>query len=199
LKNQRNFIKFLNRENIIENEDAYLKYFLWLKNHHKYASSTMWQIFGCLNFRSKIRNNVSLNGYNRLVLFLKSISHNHVYKKANVFTYEDMCSVFFLGIEFLVQKVVFFIGIEGLLRSTEIDGITWENVVCNENEIKITIKKSKTDPMPFSFIISEEMGLSTLKFYIKNVPKHLRKGKFLKTFRKGKFINSNFGIFFFIF
>jgi hypothetical protein len=146
-----------------------------------------------LNTRAKILNNTNYTNYHNLIAYLKKLQKNHSSKQASVFEEEHVESIIKLK-NFKIEKVVFIIGFCGLLRAIEICNLNFEDVIVNKENIQITIKSSKTSCNAFNFFITEKKYIKIIEDYIKLVPKHLKKGRFLKTMRNGKVINSNFGI-----
>jgi len=112
LKRQNQFKDFLKENKIlVENEEAYLKYFLHLQKNSNYKASTLWCIFGILNCRAKILFNINLTCYARLVMFLRSLQKEHLYKKATTFSIRDLIRIYSIDDDtsILLPKVFLFL------------------------------------------------------------------------------------------
>jgi integrase len=102
--------------------------------------------------------------------------------------------------------VVFIIGFTGLMRINELVSLSFSDVVIKEEQIEVTIKKSKTSNSPYVFLITEKKYINLIKEYLKIIPtevKELLNNRFFKTIRNGimvKYLGTlgNIGFFFLI-
>ena len=69
-------------------EDSFLKYFKFLREDKKLASSSLWSYYSLLNTVMKNRYNTPLQQYPRITTLLKSFSD--IKKKASIFEYDEL-------------------------------------------------------------------------------------------------------------
>jgi hypothetical protein len=107
--------------------------------HHKYSGSTLWTFYSCLNSWYKAKLGLNLKQWPILTGLMKTITANHVIKKAPTFTSTDMEGIFkslradsehetFEGRKSLLRLVGTSLAYYGLCRSADLMNIVDSDV-----------------------------------------------------------------------
>jgi len=131
-----------------------------------------------------------------LVLFLKTQHQGHLYKKAKVFSSEDVKKMLEIDkdSDFFLDVVIFLFGYYGLLRSVQLLHVLFENIVDSENEIRVKVDKVKTSVGEKIFIINCKKSIDLIHKYFNMFEKEQKKGRIFRYIRNGKIIKTQVGI-----
>ena len=76
-------------------EEDFIVYFDYLRNHKEYKTSTMWKCFSLLNETYKLRNGCRLqNKFHRMYMILKSYNSCYERKSVLIFTHDSIIKLF---------------------------------------------------------------------------------------------------------
>ena len=144
------FSEFLEKEERKESLESVL---IFMKNlSGKYAPSTLWQAYSCLNkYYTTYKNWKSFNEVPILKSFIKAIEKKGQPKQqSKVISKEDIFKFFDADHneqpQLLAKKVVALIGYYGGLRCVELVNLLFSEVKVSANEITIHVRSSKTHP-----------------------------------------------------
>ena len=142
-----------------ERNDQMLKgFFEELKK--KYAASTLWVIYSCVNAYFVEKYGTKLNSMPRLSKFLKQVTHLHVCKKSKVFTKDEIHRVLmYVQTSGCPEDTLMGVGISlmyyGLLRAVDVLNVVVSDVQVEKGKtIYISFKHQRKRKNPgFSFHI----------------------------------------------
>ena len=63
---------------------------LFVVLHHKYSGSTLWSINSCVNSWYKVVHDIDLKSRLMVTSLMKTVTSNHIIKKAPTFSTEEM-------------------------------------------------------------------------------------------------------------
>ncbi|XP_073964277.1 uncharacterized protein [Choristoneura fumiferana] len=134
----------------------------------KKQASTLWVTYSMLRATLSANHNVLINGYPKLLMFLKSQAKGHKSKKSNVFTAENVETFLEEAPDeiYLVIKVGLVFGICGACRAAELIRIRPEDVQKHSDQAMLVNLYSSSSPSKLerSFVIRDE--------YVKIVEKY---------------------------
>ena len=132
---------FVAKENLTEeyNELMLVKFFYTLKG--RYAPSTLWVVFSCVNAYFVDKYGITINGLPRLKKYLKNETSGYVCKKADTFDADQMYSIMTKLQQIntpksILQAVAITLLYYGLLRSCEVRKIRVKDVKLSERNGK---------------------------------------------------------------
>ena len=173
--------------------------------HQDYATTTLWSINAIIKRYLQIQYKYELDkNLPNLEKLLKQWQKSEEIKKAPTFS-QDNIKTFIENApdeKYIVAKVIFSIGLHGLMRSSELIALDCDDVVTNSIDASIQIKmkrKKNSGPQAYSFfLIKDEMHKQHIIKYIQlQKEKNIYSGRFFKHVRivKGSLqaINSNVG------
>jgi hypothetical protein len=153
-------------------EEAFTRYFLRLEK--KYASSTLWTYYSCLNSMMKWKYNFKLQELPRLTMLLKEFDTD-IKNKAPIFE-ETQLKAFMLGnmepSYWLVRQAISIVSFFGGLRIQECQDLVLERIIRNNDGFKITHsrKKQRSDQRESVFIVPAAGGFTDrLAIYLDKV------------------------------
>jgi integrase len=203
-KKQKDFVDWMKENDYHEeSESTYIHYFNYL-NNYGYSSSTIQQIFGILNKRSKIMYNQPLQSFQRLQGLMKEKHKRHIYKKSSTLSFEEIEQILQIGInegEIFLYAIMVIIQFYGLLRVCQLREIRFKDVTLLENgkdgnEIQIKTKGVKTTNEEKVFLIKNQKAILNICNYIALFD-DIKKDEnllFFKPYKEGKILaNSNIG------
>jgi integrase len=170
-------------------EEVLLAYFLELSKIMR--PNTLWSRFSMIKAVMKIRENLDIGQFYKLITFLKKQSVGFSPKKAKVFSKEDIAKFMEEAPDnvYLLIKVATIFGLAGACRRAELTNITLDDIEDRGNYIIVKINDSKNHTSR-AFVISEEVNNGS---YFKLVKKYtsLRSPKtphrrFFVQFKHGK-------------
>lgn len=148
-------------------EKAYDNYCLWKKQNNvqksspniikayilhmqdKYKPSSMWTKLSMLKSMLLRHENINLENFPEIKIYMKKISKNHIPKKAYVFSHDDYTK-FLLEApdnEYLIHKVCLILGWYGFMRGGEMYELLMKRVKLQpDGDYLIKYGNTKTDP-----------------------------------------------------
>jgi len=161
-------------------EECFTKFFKYLRTEKKYASTSMWTIYSCLNSMMKRKYNVKLQELPRLTMLVKGFDTD-VKDKAPIFD-EVQLKAFMLGnmetTFWLVRQAIVIVAFFGGLRLKECQDLLLEKMVRNRDGYKVTHSrcKQRSDQRESAFLVPEEGGFAaSLGVYLAKVNTGLNK------------------------
>ncbi len=160
----RNFVTEVDFETGPPGEEAFTRYFNFLRLQKKYASSTLWTYYSCLNSIMKRKYNFKLQDLPRLTMLVKGFDTD-IKNKAPIFE-ETQLKAFMLGTMessyWLVRQAMSIVSFFGGLRIQECQDLVLERIIRNNDGYKITHsrKKQRSDQRESVFIVPAAGGFA---------------------------------------
>ncbi|CAH0406004.1 unnamed protein product [Chilo suppressalis] len=176
-------------------ENVLLAYFIELSETKK--ASTLWSTYSMLKLTIKMKKDVHIDTYHKLVAFLKRASSGYKPKKSKVFTASEIAKFINEAPDsvYLAAKVVLIIGITGACRINELTLLNVNNVSKyshNSDElllINVLNTKTKKDR---NFVIRKEY-VNIVQKYQALRPSNTPIERFFLQYRNGKCIRQPMG------
>ncbi|RVE41434.1 hypothetical protein evm_013916 [Chilo suppressalis] len=176
-------------------ENVLLAYFIELSETKK--ASTLWSTYSMLKLTIKMKKDVHIDTYHKLVAFLKRASSGYKPKKSKVFTASEIAKFINEAPDsvYLAAKVVLIIGITGACRTNELTLLNVNNVSKyshNSDElllINVLNTKTKKDR---NFVIRKEY-VNIVQKYQALRPSNTPIERFFLQYRNGKCIRQPMG------
>jgi hypothetical protein len=172
----RDFVVEVDFETGPPGEESFTRYFNFLWLEKKYASSTLWTYYSCLNSMMKRKYNIKLQELPRIKGFDTDIKN-----KAPIFE-ETQLKAFMLGnmesSYWLVRQAISIVSFFGGLHIQECQDLVLERIIRNNNGFKITHshKKQRSDQRESVFIVPAAGGFADwLAIYLEKVNSNLNR------------------------
>lgn len=156
-----------------EREEVYLAYFAKLST--TCSAPTLWSRYSMLKTMLKLKKNVDMGKFFKIIAFLKKKMVGYRPKKSKILSADQVENFLAAAPDetYLLIKVATIIGIAGACRREELTNLLIENVKMEQNLILIKIPDNKTHSSR-TFAITGEKNLSIIRKYIalrsKNTP-----------------------------
>ncbi|KAJ3655878.1 hypothetical protein Zmor_014987 [Zophobas morio] len=162
------------------------------KAKNKKASS-LWATFSMLKQTLKLKENVDISKYYKVIAFLKRKNDSYTPKKAAVFEKHQITKFILEAPDeiFLSSKVILIIEIAGACRTDELCNMKMTDVDTREDMIVINIPQTKTKSSR-KFVIMEPTWIDVVKKYLTKRPSPDMARLFIG-FRGGKPTRQNMG------
>jgi site-specific recombinase XerC len=161
-------------------EDSFTLFFNFLRQEKKFASTTLWTYYSCLNSIMKRKYNVKLQDLPRLTMLIKGFNTD-IKTKAPIFD-ETQLKAFLLGnmdsSYWLVRQAISIVAFFGGLRLQECQGLVLEKMVRTSEGYKITHSrvKQRSDQRDSVFLVPANGGFADrLGIYLGKVNSNLNK------------------------
>ncbi|XP_047023444.1 uncharacterized protein LOC124632594 [Helicoverpa zea] len=173
-------------------ENVLLAYFVELYKTRK--SSTLWSTYSMLKATIKMKKDINIETYTKLLAFLKRASSGHQPKKSKVFTASEIEKFVNNAPDsmYLAAKVVLIIGINGACRTNELTLLNVTNIEKHSDElllIHLTNTKTKRDR---NFVIRKECAAIVEKYKALR-PLNTPTNRFFLQYRNGKCVRQPMG------
>ena len=161
-------------------KECFTKFFKFLRNEKKYASTTMWTHYSCLNSIMKRKYNVKLQELPRLTMLVKSFNTN-IKDKAAIFDESQMKTFMLDSMEttyWLVRQAIVIVSFFGGLRLKECEDLLLEKMVRTGDGVKVTHSrcKQRSDQRESVFLVPKDGGFAArLGIYLEKVNTQLCK------------------------
>ncbi|XP_046615650.1 UTP--glucose-1-phosphate uridylyltransferase isoform X1 [Neodiprion virginianus] len=172
-------------------ESVMLTYFGVLAN--KYKPSTLWTKYSMLRSTIKIKHNIKVKKFTRLLAFLKQKSNGYEAKKSKALTLDNVKKFLSDAPDktYMVTKVALIFGLFGACRNGELCSLTTNDVIDHGKIIEVTLKHTKNKNTRSFCIEGEPLGL--IKTYRSLRPENATVDRFFLTYRNGKCTNQPLG------
>ncbi len=161
-------------------EESFSLFFNFLRQEKKFASTTLWTYYSCLNSIMKRKYNVKLQELSRLTMLIKGFNTD-IENKVPIFE-EMQLKAFMLGnIEssyWLVRQAVSIVAFFGGLRLQECQALVLEKMIRTSDGYKITHSrvKQRSDQRESVFLVPAHGGFADrLGMYLGKVNSNLNK------------------------
>lgn len=162
--------------------------------------STLWSTYSMLKTTLRVKENLEIGQFNKLISFLKQQNIGHKSKKSKIFSYDDI-NIFLLKARddlHLLRKVVLIFGIAGACRRDELAKLSINDVEDKESLLIVNISDTKTYKHRVFIIVNDkEHGIDYLGIYRKYLslrPVNLTTDKLFIRYQKGVCTNQHVGI-----
>jgi len=161
-------------------EEDFNNFFKFLRMEKKFASSSLWTWYSCLNSMVKRNYNMKLQDFPRLTMLIKGYDTD-VKDKAEVFQDEHLKAFMLGSMEdsyWLVRQAISIVAFFGGLRLSECMDLLLEKMVRNQDGYKITHNrvKQQSDQRESAFLVPAKDGFADrLSEYLNKVNTHLKK------------------------
>ena len=128
--------------------------------HHKYSGSTLWTCYSCINAWYKATHKINLKQWPNVTSLMKTITSNHVIKKAPTFSDEDMNKIFerlrqeatakgYPGNRARLRLIGIAIAYFGLCRGQDLMNLRKKDIVHGDTGKYSVVYKPGVDPNAF--------------------------------------------------
>jgi integrase len=162
-------------------EELLSKYFKYLRNTKKMASSSLWTIYSSLNSIFKRKYSSKLQEMPRLTMLIKGFD-NDVKQKAAIFDDNQLKEFMLVRKEsayWLVRQVITIVAFFGGLRIQECMDLVLEKIQRGKEGFFIThfrVKQRRSDKLESRFLVPDEGGFAAqLDLYLGKVNNQLKK------------------------
>jgi len=178
-------------------EESLVAFFKHLRLEKKFASTTLWTCYSCINSMMKRKYNVKLQSLPRLTMLLKGFDTD-VKEKALIFDEAEIKKFMLADMEttyWLVRQAISIVAYFGGLRLQECQDLLLEKIVRNQDGFKIVHSrvKQRSDQRETAFLVPAEGGFADrLAVYLDKVHTALNKysGRVWWTGTKGSILKS---------
>ena len=145
-------------------EDSLVNFFKYLRLEKKFASTTLWTWYSCINSMMKRKYNVKLQNLPRLTMLLKGFDTD-VKEKAHIFDEDEIKTFMLADMEsayWLVRQAITIVAFFGGLRLQECQDLKLEKIVRTQDGFRIvhTRVKQRSDQRDTAFIVPAEGGFA---------------------------------------
>jgi hypothetical protein len=126
-------------------EDSLVNFFKYLRLEKKFASTTLWTWYSCINSMMKRKYNVKLQNLPRLTMLLKGYDTD-VKKKAHIFDEDEIKTFMLADMEsayWLVRQAITIVAFFGGLRLQECQDLKLEKIVRTQDGFRIVHTRVK--------------------------------------------------------
>lgn len=181
------FCKWIVRKGItsFDKEDIYLVYFSELSASCQ--PSTLWSKYSMLKTMLKLKKNIDISRYFKVIAFLKKKMVGFRPKKSKILSPDDVEKFLSNAPDniYLLHKVATIFGIAGACRREELTNLLIENVKEESSMILVKIPDNKTHTSR-SFVITGERNLKCVRKYTLLRPKHTPHKRFFVQYHNGE-------------
>ncbi len=155
-------------------EDSLVNFFKYLRLEKKFASTTLWTWYSCVNSMMKRKYNVKLQNLPCLTMLLKGFDTD-VKEKAHIFDEDEIKTFMLADMEsayWLVRQAITIVAFFDGLRLQECQDLKLEKIVRTQDGFRIvhTRVKQRSDQRDTAFIVPAEGGFADrLAVYLEKI------------------------------
>ena len=176
----RDFVAEVDFESAPPGEESFVRFFNYLRQEKKYASTTLWTYYSCLNSMMKRKYNFKLQDLPRLTMLIKGYDTD-IKSKAHIFEETQLKSFMLGNMEcsyWLVRQALSIVAFFGGLRLQECNDLVLEKMIRTSDGYKITHSrvKQRSDQRESVFVVPAAGGYADrLGSYLNKVNTDLNK------------------------